>query len=282
MPDNRLVAHHYTHGGLLEAIRAGVERMGKTPQTVSVQDLAAADEFHIGGREATEAFLDQLGLSPENSVLDVGCGIGGSSRFVAERYGSRVTGIDLTEEFVETGRALCAWVGLAERITLDQGSATAMPYGEVSFDKAFMLHVGMNIPDKAGLFAELHRVLRPGGVLGVYDVMRIGEGDLSYPVPWATTAETNALARPEDYDRAMAEAGFEPVARRVRGEFAKAFFAQLQARVSAAGGPPPLGLHILMGATAPAKIANMVEAIAADRVVPVEMIARKPASGAGR
>jgi SAM-dependent methyltransferase len=275
MADANLVSDHYTHGGLLDAIRAGVERLGKSPNTVSVEDLGPVEEFHIGGRVASESFLDQLGLLPDDHVLDVGCGLGGTSRFVAQRYASRVTGIDLTHEYIETGRVLCSWVGLEHRIALDQGSATAMSYSDDVFDKAYMMHVGMNIADKQSLISELYRVLRPGGYFGIYDVMRVGDGDITFPVPWAATAEASVVASPDEYKSALNAVGFRVIAERNRREFALDFFARLQASTAAAGGPPPLGLHILMGETAPMKVKNMIGNILESRVAPVELIAEK-------
>ena len=275
MPDPNIVSNHYTHGSLLDAIQAGVERLGKSRETVNVQDLGPVDEFHIGGRAASESFLDQLDLSADDHVLDVGCGLGGTSRFVAQRYGSRVTGIDLTQEYVETGRVLCSWIGLEHRIALDQGSATAMSYADGAFDKAYMIHVGMNIADKQLLISELKRVLRPGGYFGIYDVMRVADGDLTFPVPWATTAESSVLASPEEYKNALKAAGFRVIAERNRREFALDFFARLRESTAAAGGPPPLGLHIVMGETAPLKVKNMIENISEGRVAPVELIAEK-------
>lgn len=275
MAKSDAVADHYTHGRLLDAILAGVTALGKTPQTLDIGDLAPVDEFHIGGRQATEDFVAQLGLSPEDHVLDVGCGIGGTARYLASTCGCRVTGLDLTPEFVEAGRALCAWVGLGERVDLIQGSALAMPFELARFDAAVMLHVGMNIADKAGLFAEVGRVLRPGATFGLYDIMRRNDEPLVYPVPWAAVPDTSALATPEDYRAALAEAGFEVTKERDRREFAAEFFAALRERTEAAGGPPPLGLHILLGETAALKVRNMVDNVAGGRVSPVEMIARK-------
>jgi len=275
MAKSDAVADHYTHGRLLDAILAGVTALGKTPQTLDTDDLAPVDEFHIGGRQATEDFVAQLGLSPEDHVLDVGCGIGGTARYLASTCGCRVTGLDLTPEFVEAGRALCAWVGLADRVDLTQGSALAMPFEPARFDAAVMLHVGMNIADKAGLFAEVGRVLRPGATFGLYDIMRRNDEPLVYPVPWAAVPDTSALVTPEDYRAALTEAGFEVTKERDRREFAAEFFAILRKRTEAAGGPPPLGLHILFGETAALKVRNMVDNVAAGTISPVEMIARK-------
>ena len=251
MPDENLVSNHYTHGSLLDAIATGLEKLGSSPETAAVDDLAPVDEFHIGGRVATEAFLDQLGIEAEHRMIDVGCGLGGGSRFAAQQYGCHVTGVDLTSEYVETGGVLCSWVGLGHRIRLETEDATALSHADGEFDGAFMMHVGMNIADKRALASELHRVLRPGGKLGIYDVMRTGDGDLSFPVPWAAEPAGSAVATPEEYKAAMEAAGFRLTAERNRRDFALDFFAQIQASAASASGPPPLGIHILMGETPP-------------------------------
>ena len=144
-------------------------------------------------------FLVNWIFLPEQHVLDVGCGLGGAARFTASRYGCRVAGIDLTPEYVETATVLCGWVGLDSRISLHQGSALAMPFADRVFDRAYMLHIlGMNIEDKAKLCSEVSRVLQLNSLFGIYDVMRTGDGELRYPVPWATTAASSAVAKPSN------------------------------------------------------------------------------------
>ena len=273
MPDNSLVANHYAHRNLLDSIQNGVQKLGKTIHSVGVQDLGQVDEFHIGGQVATENLLDELNISSDHCVLDVGCGLGGASRFAAQRYGCRVTGVDLTREYVETGQVLCSWVGLSDRIRLERGDATALSYPDDEFDRAYVMHVGMNIADKRSLASELHRVLRPGGKLGIYDVMRIGDGDLHFPVPWAMEPVGSAVATPDEYKAVLQAAGFLIIAERNRRDFALDFFAQFQAKADSADGPPPLGLHILMGDTAPRKVKNMIENISRGLIAPVELIA---------
>ncbi len=275
MPDVDMVAGHYTQGNLLDAILAGVERLGKSTDTVTVDDLVPVDEFHIGGRRATESLFEMVGIAPDDHVLDVGCGLGGASRFVAQRYGCRVTGIDLTQEYIETGNALCSWVGLADQITLEQGNAMELPYSDGAFDKAYMLHVGMNIANKQMLTAELYRILKPWGVLAIYDVMRVSDGDLLFPVPWATTEEESAVSTPEEYRDALRAAGFSVTVERNRHDFAMDFFAKLQTATAAAEGSPPLGLNVLMGETAQLKIKNMIANISQNIVAPVEIVSVK-------
>lgn len=275
MPDHDLVAEHYTHGSLLEAIRRGIEKLGKTEANVTLEDLGPVEEFHIGGREASADFLDQLDLAPHESVLDVGCGLGGVARFAASRYGSHVTGVDLTPEYVHVGQVMNTWVNLQDRIILEQGSATAMRYEDASFDKAYMMHVGMNIADKSSLMKELFRVLKPGGRLGVFDIMRTLGGELTFPVPWANEPSGSALATVDEYKLALETAGFQVSGERNRHDLAVNFFDKLKASTMAAGGPPPLGLHIVLGADAAQKTANMVENVRVGRIAPIELFAVK-------
>jgi SAM-dependent methyltransferase len=275
MSEHAHVAGHYEHGQLLDAIRDGVKAIGKTPSTVTVDDLAPVDEFHIGGRKASEEFVDQLDLAETDHTLDVGCGLGGTGRFVADRYGCRVTGIDLTPEFVETGRVLCDWVQMADRVELHQGDALEMPFQEATFDAAVMLHVGMNIPDKEGLCAQVARVLKPGGRFGIYDITRTGDRGLTYPVPWASTPDTDALATADDYREALEMAGFEITAIRNRHGFAMDFFNKTNRKMAKAGGPPPMGIHVHMGREAPAKIRHMIKNLESGCIAPVEFISRK-------
>lgn len=276
MTDLEVIAKHYKRDDLLGAISLGVEKLGKTSETVAVEDLAPVDEFHIGGSLATRSFLDQVAIAAEDHVLDIGCGLGGASRFAAQTYGCRVTGIDLTATYVETGKVLCSWVGLENRVNMVQGNALSMDFSANSFNKAFMLHVGMNIANKESLAEEAWRVLTPGGVLGIYDVMRISAAELRFPVPWATEAESSSVASPGEYKHALSRAGFVVSRERNCRDFALAFFERLRLDADAAQGPPPLGLHILMGENASMKVQNMIENISQSRAAPVELIAKKP------
>jgi ubiquinone/menaquinone biosynthesis C-methylase UbiE len=268
------VARHYSHGSLEAAIRAGLKSLGRVDAEVTPEDLAGIDEFHIGGHEATADLGDKLELGSGATLLDIGSGLGGPARFFARRYGCRVTGVDLTPEYVEVASKLTQLLGLSEQVEFHVGNAVDLPFGDGSFDRATLLHVGMNIPDKERLFGEVYRVLNSAGMFAVYDVMRTGDAEIAYPVPWAATDATSFVETPETYRRSLAAAGFEILSKRDRRDSGIAFFNRMRARI-AESGPPPLGLHILMGEDAPTKLSNMLANIEQRLISPVEMICRK-------
>jgi len=269
------VSTHYQHGSLIKVIEEGFNYQGKAPSDISLDDMSVIDEFHIGGRQASEEFLDQLRLQERSLVLDVGCGLGGPARFVASQFGCLVSGIDLTHEYVDTGNVLSNWVGLDKKVILQQGSAMALPFPDGQFDAAYMMHVGMNIVDKKSLFVEVFKVLKPDGIFGIYDVMQIGSGEMQYPAPWAASKNTSSLASPQDYQTGLKEAGFNILATRERGDFAIEFFENMKRRMAETNADPALGLHVLMGDDAKTKVANVLQSIKEGSIAPVELIAQR-------
>lgn len=272
-----IVADHYARSGLLETIEAGVEALGKTLQTVTVADLAPIDEFHVGGRPATTNLLNQLTINKSDHVLDLGSGLGGLARVIASDFHASVVGVDLTPDYVEAASELTRWVGLGDRARFQVGSATELPFDPDSFDVATLLHVGMNIEDKDALFAGVFRVLRSGGRFGIYDNMWTGaEHTLEFPVPWAPSQASSFVETAATYQAGAEAAGFEVVSVRDRSEAALDFFAGLRKRSGDHDGPPPLGLHQLMGADAGVKTRNLYGAIDAGYIAPTELICIKP------
>ena len=275
MTNPTAIATHYSRNGLLDAIETGLNSLGNCVDTVTIDDLAAVDEFHIGGRQASIDFFEQLNFNAAHHLLDVGCGLGGAARFVAGRYQSKVTGIDLTPDYVATGNVLCNWVNLQERVTLQEGSALAISAANETFDGGYMMHVGMNIGDKAALAAELYRVLKPGATFGIYDIMCMAGGELPYPMPWATTDATSYVEPSEHYKTVFQHAGFTVVSERNRRDFALDFFRALRERTAQSDGPPPLGLHLLMAESTAPKLQNMIGQLTAGTIAPVELIVNK-------
>lgn len=271
----KAVARHYTTGALTQRVRDALIASGVDPDAATVADLKTADEFHTGGVAATDHLFGQLSPTHATRVLDIGCGIGGTSRYVADRYDATVTGVDLTPEFVETAASLSALVGLSDKVAFLEGSALDMPVPDAGFDLAVMMHVGMNIEDKQGLFAEVSRVLATGGTFALFDVMRGASSDpLAFPLPWSAQPETSFVDAPETYRNAAEAAGMSLETETDRTEFALDFFDEVFAKV-ARDGPAPLGIHLMMGDTAPEKFQNYVANLKAGRIRPTEMIFRK-------
>jgi SAM-dependent methyltransferase len=270
------VVRHYAVGDLMDRIVAALRQAGVDPERPTAADLAPVDEFHIGGAAATEAFAARLPFRAGDRLLDVGSGLGGPARFLARRFDAHVTGIDLTAEYVEVARRLSALTGQADRTAFDVGSALAMPYGDRSFDGAVTIHVAMNIHDRERFYAEIGRVLRPGAGFGLYDVMRRhSAAPLDYPVPWAMTSETSRVTTPGETQALLAAAGFDILAFEDRTAHARDFFERVVAATRQSGGPPPIGLHLLTGATHGQKFANMLSALADGRLAPGMIVARK-------
>jgi ubiquinone/menaquinone biosynthesis C-methylase UbiE len=273
MNPERKVAEHYTHGSLLQTILDALKQMGKDPERFAAKDLSTGDELHLGWLPATGALAKDLGLAPGMHVLDVGSGLGGPARYFADAHRCRVIGVDLTEEFVQAAVELTRRCGLGDLVTFRQGSALELPFDAGTFDAATLIHVGMNIADKAKLFENVRRALKPGGLFGVYEVMRAEAGDLPYPMPWAQTSETSFVETPETYRRLLSAAGFRIEREENRRAFVLDLAREMRAKIEKEG-LPPLNQHALTGPALRERLANVMATLDRGTIAPVEMIAR--------
>lgn len=206
-----LVRAYYPSAGLADAILKALAGAGVDVRHLTLGDLSAVDQLHAGGAAATALVLERIGLTEGSTLLDVGCGLGGPSRMAADRYQARVTGVDLTPELVEAANALAARVGLAERCRFLMAHGETLPFEGRCFDAAMMIHVGMNVPDKGSVFAEVHRVLAAGSVFLLYEQVRRRPGQLAYPLPWATDERSSFVETADDYVAALTAAGFAQI-----------------------------------------------------------------------
>ena len=276
MKTEQQVARHYERDDLEQAILAALVAAGVDIEHLTAADLAGVDEFHLGGRALTIEFGKRLGLGAGQRVLDIGSGVGGPARTFATEYGCQVAGIDLTPSFVVAAKALTERCGLAEQVSFEVGSALAIPVARQSVDVVTLIHVGMNIADKAQLFAEAQRVLRPGGRFGIYDVMLTDEvTTIPYPMPWSTTPNTSFVETPVIYRDLLARAGFAIEAERNQRDLVLKLAGEMRAK-AAEYGPPIMGPHVVMGPTAKDKLRDVMAALEQGIIAPIEMIARVP------
>lgn len=199
---------HYGSQDLGTAILEALRAAGKDPDNIHYTDLAGVDQFHSRGRAATLELAQLAGLHAGQSILDVGGGIGGPARVLAAEYGCHVTVLDLTEEYCKAGEMITRMTGLADRVTFQVGNALDMPFPDTHFDAAWTQHSSMNIPDKERLYAEIHRVLKPGGLLALHEIMAVSVQPLHFPAPWAGTPDISFLRPVQEMRALIGDAGF--------------------------------------------------------------------------
>jgi ubiquinone/menaquinone biosynthesis C-methylase UbiE len=263
---------HYASDDPFERILRRLADVGIDAADLQAADLAGVDEFHLGGKTATVAILESLPTGDTGRHLDIGCGIGGAARTIASTIGCEVVGLDLTPGFVATATRLSGLVGLSDRTVFRVANASTLDVPDRSFDSATLLHVGMNIEDKASLFTQVARVLRPGGSFHVYDIMRVGDGDIGFPVPWSPGAATSFVDTPAGYLSALRSAGLVPSTPTNRMPLVA------QALRETKENPPKVSLADLMGENWPAMFANLSAALKAGVLAPVEIVSTVPAA----
>ena len=260
-----LVDKYYGTGGIMEKIEAGLNLAGKDLHSLTVDDLAPIDEFHTRGRESTKEVAELANIKASDLVLDVGCGLGGTARYLAVQYRCKVAGIDLTEEYISIGKKLTQMVSLSDRVELLHGSALEIPYEDEKFDIVWTEHVQMNIADKNRFYSEIARVLKPGGRLLFHDIFR-GPGDAPlYPTPWAEDESMSALATETQARLIIEQAGLKIDQWLTKVEESIDFFNKKAAQFKAKG-PPPISTHLLMGDNAHHKVQNYIRNLREDRV----------------
>jgi len=236
------VRDHYRASGLTERLKTALTAFGPDEQRLTPQQLATLDQFHTRGLAATVELAKLAGITTDMSVLDVGSGVGGPARFLAATYGCQVTGIDLSEPFVDAARYLTERTGQSERVSFETANALKLPFDDGHFDVVLLQHVAMNISDRTRLYREIRRVLKSGGRFATFDVV-LSSGEPHYPVPWARTPATSFLLTADATREVIEAAGFRTLAWQDDSEAGKTWFAQLRA----SGPPPSPNLGVVMG-----------------------------------
>jgi SAM-dependent methyltransferase len=265
---------HYSVPGLLDAILRALRAQGKDPERLTPADLAPVDEFHIRGRQATAELAELAGFRAGLRVLDVGSGLGGAARFFAVEHGCLVTGADLTHDYCSVAAALSKTVALYGATRFLCASALEMPFADESFDVAYSQHVQMNVEDKPAFYREIARVLRPGGRFVFHDILAGPGGPPHFPVHWAEEPSMSFLIDPAGLRLLLERAGFGIAVWLDKTEISRQWYlAAWEQRRDA--GAPQLGLHLLMGPTAPLKFENVARNLQENRIMVFQGVAEK-------
>jgi SAM-dependent methyltransferase len=275
MATEREVTQHYGSQGIAERVLAALREAKGADAPVTPETLAPLDQFHGRGVVATKELVALLKPQADERLLDIGSGIGGPARWIAAKFGVHVTGVDLTPEFCAAAEALNAATGLADRVTIHNGSALALPVPDGGFDAAYSQNVIMNIADKRRFYREAFRALRPGGRLALSNLCAGPNGEALYPVPWATTAETSFLATPDEMRTDLIAAGFEIA--HFEDTTAATIEMQRRARERVERGESlRIAVQIIMGERSREMQINTTRNVEEGRVATIEALVRKP------
>ena len=266
---------YYSPNDLYSKIIEGLNKLGKDLSKITLDDLQPVDEFHIRGDIATKELIKLSGFTPDMHILDVGCGIGGSTRRLAHETGCCVTGIDLSDEYIDTAQRLTQLLNMQERVKFHATSALALPFDDNSFDGVWSLQMNMNVEDKLSWLKETYRVLKPGGSAVLYEVCGGKNSPPYFPVPWAQDSSMSFLVPPESFRAVITAAGFDITVWNDKTDLAQKAFANAKEPV---GEPnlPVLGVYLLVGNDIQTKAYNLHRNLDEERVSLIETVAVKP------
>ena len=269
------VDRHYGAVDICARIFAALEDAGVDIQNLKREDLTPIDQFHGGGIVSTRDLIDFAGIQVGMKVLDVGCGIGGPARTLAAECGCEVMGVDLTHEFIRAARSLTERVAMSSDCVFEQGSATDLPVADASFDAVWSQNMMMNVPDKAAFFAEVARVLKPGGLFA-FEAVLTGNGQaLHLPTFWASSAAINFLVTHAELQALLDAAGLEHMALADTTEQVIESGRKREAAL-AAQGPPQLTIAVIVPDDVETKMHNSLRNVEDGRTTTIKGVYRRP------
>ena len=268
------IHRYYSPNDLYNKIIVGLNEIGKDLSKVTIDDLQPVDEFHIRGDVATKELIKLSDFSPDMHILDVGCGVGGSTRRLSHETGCCVTGIDLSDQYIDAAERLTLLLNMEEKVKFHTASALELPFEDNTFDGAWSIQMNMNIEDKLSWLNEVYRVLKPGRPVVLYEVCGHKNTPLYFPVPWAQDESMSFLVAPDLFRDVMISAGFDIDVWNDKTDLAQQAFAHITEPTGEAD-LPELGVHLLVGNDIRTKAYNLHRNLDEQRVSLIETVATK-------
>ena len=248
------IQNHYFVSDLYNNILDKLKSIDVDINDVKRTDLSSVDEFHVRGQEVSKELAQHI-TSSNLKVLDVGCGLGGPARMIADEKSCTVTGLDLSQEFIDTAKALSKLVNLDSKTTFLKGDALNLPFEKNSFDVVWTQHVQMNISEKKKFYNEIFRVLKTGGKFLYYDIFKSSDNDINYPMPWASRQDLSHLINIAELEKILNSIGFNSFSKKNQTDAGLGSIKQMLSHIKEFG-PPIMGLNVLMGKDTKQKILN--------------------------
>lgn len=256
---NSQIEEHYFHPDLYNDIINRLKELNVDLNNVTRKDIARVDEFHVRGVEVSRELAKTANIN-RSKVLDIGCGIGGPCRMLANEFNCDTIGIDLSNEYVATANSLSELVGLSHKTKFIHGDATNLPFQDNTFEVVWTQHVQVNISDKLKFYSEIDRVLTNNGLFIYYEVFKNGNGEVDYPVPWADDPRISFLEQSSKIDSMLEKLGLIKEQFTDQTENGIIVLERLLDRISKCG-TPRLGLNVLMGETTKDKMSNLLNGL---------------------
>tara|TARA_R110001583_G_scaffold27561_2_gene98395 strand:- start:7577 stop:8392 length:816 start_codon:yes stop_codon:yes gene_type:complete len=265
---------YYSPNNLYNKIVEGLNNLGKDLSKVTPDDLQPVDEFHIRGETATKELIKLANFTPDMHILDVGCGVGGSTRRLSHETDCHVTGIDLSNEYIDAAERLTQLLNMQGRVKFHACSALDLPFDDNTFDGAWSIQMNMNVEDKLGWLKEMYRVLKPGARAVLYEVCGNKNTPIHFPVPWAQDSSMSFLIPQDSFRDVITSSGFNIDVWNDKTDLAQKVFARMT-EPQGESVMPELGLHLLIGNDIKTKAYNMRRNLDEERISLIETLVVK-------
>jgi ubiquinone/menaquinone biosynthesis C-methylase UbiE len=274
MGNKKDIEAFWTRGDIHSRIHLAMTKANLIDKKLEIEELFSIDQYHARGIAATFDLAKRMPIKKNQSILDIGCGLGGPARYYAKEFQCIITGIDITPSFIEIGNEFNKITSMSNKVKLKIGDGEILDFKNEIFDGAYSLHVTMNISDRKKFFSEAFRVLKKGSFFAFTEHGLGAEGNPIFPLPWADTEEMSYLMPLEQTILLLKEIGFSNIEIIETGEKYISGYEKLT-KSSSEKNKPILGIHVIGGESMQARSVNSMKSIRENRTLPFEIVCKK-------